>query len=57
MQTTASYTAYHLDRMMKEQLNTVGRKLCHMSQHTIKSNELSLFHTNNLIRVCGNLVP
>ena len=53
---TASYMAYHLDRMMSEQLNTVGRKLCHMSQHTIESTELSPFHTNSLIRVRGDLV-
>ena len=53
---TASYMAYHLDRMMNEQLNTVGRKLCHMAQHTIESTELSPFHTNSLIRVRGDLV-
>ena len=56
LKVTASYMAYHLDVILNSQLASMGKKLCHMSRHTIETTELSPFHANSLIRVRGDLV-
>lgn len=53
---TNNYLSFYFESTLKEQLQTLGQRLCSITQEAVSRYERSPFHPNALIRIRGDVV-